>query len=64
MARNDAKPRGRAQGHGDACQCPFCDAQVEQAYPFCKECGRKLRRCPKCGRVLEVSESTCPNCKQ
>ena len=45
-----------------SCQCPFCDAKIEMAHPFCKACGRTLRRCPKCGRALGASETECPSC--
>ncbi|MFZ1947225.1 MAG: zinc ribbon domain-containing protein [bacterium] len=64
MTRNKAdRSHDGAKPHGP-CQCPFCDAPTEEAYPFCKECGRKLRSCPKCGRVLAAGESACPVCKE
>ena len=46
-----------------SCQCPFCDAPVEEAYPFCKACGQRIRRCATCGRVLAASDKVCPHCK-
>ena len=45
-----------------SCQCPFCDAPVEEARPFCKACGQTIRRCPRCGRALQVNEVKCPQC--
>jgi predicted amidophosphoribosyltransferase len=47
-----------------SCQCPFCDSPVEETYPFCKACGRKMRRCSKCGRALAHNEEVCPQCKE
>jgi hypothetical protein len=57
---------GRTRERGKdarSCQCPFCDAPVEETLPFCKACGRATRRCPTCGRVLQVNEAKCPQCK-
>jgi predicted amidophosphoribosyltransferase len=63
MTRNKGGRDDRGR-QGAPCQCPFCDAPMEEAYPFCKECGRKLRRCLKCGHVLAADQSACPVCKE
>jgi hypothetical protein len=65
MANNDQARAGGKPGKMEkqgACQCPFCDARVEETRPFCKACGRDLRRCPTCGRVLAAAETKCPHC--
>jgi predicted amidophosphoribosyltransferase len=59
-----AKDRSSSDKKGEApCACPFCDAPLERAYPFCKTCGRDLKRCPGCGRVIPQDEEMCPECK-
>ena len=70
--RNDPKGTpGKDQANANtnanakvACQCPFCESPVEEAYPFCKACGQKIRRCGKCGRPLSVNEKVCPHCRE
>lgn len=61
--RSDAGRPWDKRRDAKACQCPFCDSPMEEAFPFCKACGRTLRRCPKCGQALEVNEVKCPKCK-
>lgn len=58
--KSESPGRGKAKA---SCQCPFCDSPMEATYPFCKACGREIRRCSKCGRVLAPHEKFCPNCK-
>jgi hypothetical protein len=66
--RNDA---GKAPGTGGKddkggrppCHCPFCESPVEASLPFCTACGREVRRCSTCGKVLAADEKVCPNCK-
>ena len=65
MGRSDRAGMGDKPDKTDkqgSCQCPFCDAKIEQSHPFCKACGRSLRRCPTCGRVLAATETDCPRC--
>jgi predicted amidophosphoribosyltransferase len=60
---SDAKgPHGKDKAKAP-CQCPFCDAPMEEAHPFCQTCGQTIRRCAKCGRALTASEKICPRCK-
>jgi predicted amidophosphoribosyltransferase len=59
-----AKEKSPSEKKGEApCACPFCDAPTDQAYPFCKACGKDLRRCPVCGKALAQDQDTCPECK-
>ena len=62
--RSDAGSARGKRTEKQSCQCPFCDAPVEEALPFCKACGRTIRRCPRCGRVLAAAETKCPKCKE
>jgi hypothetical protein len=57
------KDKSASKKKGEApCPCPFCDAPTEMAYPFCKSCGKDLKRCT-CGRVIPQDEDKCPECK-
>jgi predicted amidophosphoribosyltransferase len=50
---------------GDSnCKCPFCDAPVEKAYPFCKTCGKDFNRCSVCGKVIAEDRELCPECEE
>ena len=58
----DEKPSEGKKGD-TPCACPFCDAPAEQTYPFCKTCGKEIKRCPTCGKALAQDQDTCPECK-
>ena len=49
--------------------CEYCQTANPVGEPSCIACGAPLgraqpRTCPNCGFVIQVGESTCPNCKQ
>ena len=46
------------------CSCPFCDAELEKVYPFCKDCGKEIRVCSKCGRPVPPHVEICSDCRK
>lgn len=46
----------------EACYCPYCDASMAMAMPFCSGCGVVLRFCPQCNEPLPQDAQTCPKC--
>ena len=42
--------------------CPYCDAQLEEAQAICKTCKIQFVECPSCGKLAASSENTCPHC--
>jgi hypothetical protein len=49
---------------GKPCSCPFCDAPVQNVYPFCKDCGKELNHCSECGKPLPPGQDLCPKCSK
>ncbi len=45
-----------------ACHCPFCDATMAQASPFCAGCGVELKWCPSCGQAAAKNAVVCAAC--
>lgn len=45
-----------------SCRCPYCDGTDDKPSEICKPCGVTVRRCEKCGRVLEHDQHECPDC--
>ena len=48
--------------------CLFCNTANPVGEPHCVACGAPLgniqpRTCPRCGYVVRLAESVCPNCK-
>lgn len=57
------KPKsGPGSENKGCCACPFCDAPVKVVYPFCKECGRELNYCTKCGKPIPPTRQICDEC--
>jgi predicted amidophosphoribosyltransferase len=44
------------------CRCPYCDGPSEKESTICTPCSVTIRRCEKCGRVLEQEQHQCPDC--
>lgn len=40
--------------------CPFCNSEIKQNENYCKKCGKKIPRCPKCGTVINKKIKFCP----
>ncbi|MCB4792876.1 MAG: hypothetical protein LHV68_13485 [Elusimicrobia bacterium] len=49
----------------DSCECPYCENELEMKCfepVFCVPCGKKFLKCPKCGKLFNEKEKTCPHC--
>ncbi|HEC83209.1 MAG TPA: hypothetical protein ENI46_01825 [Firmicutes bacterium] len=56
------KPGEKRRKDGQCCACPFCDATLEPVYPFCRECGKKVNYCSKCGKPIPPTKQVCDDC--
>ncbi len=61
MGKQPDSDVGKGEDRG-GCSCPFCDALIEKAYPFCKDCGKQLNHCRECGKPISPNQDVCPDC--
>ncbi|MFQ5834634.1 MAG: zinc ribbon domain-containing protein [bacterium] len=52
----------KAEAEEKPCICPYCDASLSKPFPFCQACGKEVRFCSQCGKVLPGQTFVCPHC--
>jgi hypothetical protein len=59
MAEEETKSKA---GSEDTCVCPFCDAVIEVAAPWCETCQVEVQYCSVCEEPLPQGAAECPAC--
>ncbi len=52
----------KVKDEGEACACPYCDAELEEKADFCQRCQIELVDCPECGEPVNKKADECLHC--